>query len=143
LELPPLPLLEAARAWGIDVRPVGGGAAFHGRFSPGKQEIILASPEECVFFHELAHAAHHRFRPLKGGQHWDQEIVAELAASVLCRLAGKPGERHLGHNLRYIARYAREAGRDPLRACLEVIGDTERVLNLILVDALVEKVVNR
>ena len=143
LELPPLPLLEVAQTWGIDTKPVGGQMEFCGRFMPHRQEIALASPEECVFFHELAHAAHHRVRPLKGGQRWDQEVVAELAAAVLCRLAGKSGDRHLGHNFRYIARYAEEANRDPLRACLEVLGDTERVLNLILVDALVQKAVKQ
>ena len=141
LELPSLPLMEVAKTWGIDTRPVGGHMDFYGRFMPGRQEITLASPEECVFFHELAHAAHHKFMPLQGGQHWNQEIVAELAAAVLCRLVGKSGDRHLGHNFRYIARYAEEANRKPLRACLEVLSDTERVLNLILVDALVEKVV--
>lgn len=142
LELPALPLIEVAEAWGIDTRPVGGHMGFCGRYTPSRQEIALASPEECVFFHELAHAAHHRLQPLKGGQHWDQEVVAELSAAVLCRLVGKSGDRHLGHHFRYIASYAEEAQRDPLRACLEVLGDTERVLNLILVDALVQKVVS-
>lgn len=141
LELPSLPLLEVAQAWGIDTKPVSGGLNFYGRFSPGRNEIVLASPEECVFFHELAHAAHNRFKPLKGGQHWNQEIVAELAAAVLCHLAGKSGEKHLGHNFRYITRYAGEAKLDPLKACLEVLSDTERVLNLILVDAMVDKAV--
>lgn len=141
LELPALPLMEVAKAWGIDTRPMGGQMGFYGRFTPGSREIALASPEECVFFHELAHAAHNKFRPLKGGQHWNQEIVAELAAAVLCRLVGKSGDKHLGHNFRYIARYAEDADRDPLRACIEVISDVERVLNLILVDALVDKVV--
>jgi len=89
LELPPLPLLEIAEAWGIDTQPVGSGNGFYGCFVPDRQLISLASPEESIFFHELSHVAHHRLKPLKGGQHWNQEIVAELSAAVLCHLVGK------------------------------------------------------
>jgi len=37
-----------------------------------------------------------------------QEIVAELSAAVLCRVAGKTS-KHLGNSYHYIERYARGA----------------------------------
>lgn len=131
LELPPLPLLEIAEEWGINTIPVGSGDGFLGCFAPDQQVISLASPEESIFFHELSHAAHHKLKPLKNGQQWDQEIVAELSAAVLCHLVGKTPENP-GKHFHYIERYAQKAGKEPIKACLEVFSDTEQVLNLIL-----------
>lgn len=131
LELPPLPLLDRAEQWGLSTRAVCGNVDFYGKFAPSRQEIVLASPEECVFFHELSHAAHHRIRPLKGGQVWSQEIVAELSAAVLCRLVGRQ-PLNQGQHYRYISHYAEKAGLDAVKACLEVFADVEKVLELIL-----------
>ena len=78
---------------------------------PGKMAIALASPEECVFFHELAHAGHDKLAPLKPGQDWKQEIVAELSAAVLCRLVGKKPD-NLGQSYRYIEKYAIRADQE-------------------------------
>lgn len=135
LELPPLPLLERANEWGIETKPVSGNSDFYGRFCPNGNSISLASPEESIFFHELSHAAHNKIKSLVGGQHWDQEIVAELSAAVLCHLVGKKQENP-AHHFRYIERYARSAGREPIKACLEVFSETEKVLNLILAPAI-------
>ena len=85
-----------------------------------------------MFFHELAHAAHQRILgELKKGQDWRQEIVAELAAATLCKIVGKTS-KNLGNTYRYIEGYAEGAKLTPWQACLKVIGDTEKVLNLIL-----------
>ena len=126
-----LPLLDVARAWGVDVKAIPGNFHYYGYFSPGRNEIALASPEECVFFHELAHAGHNKIVPLKPGQDWKQEIVAELSAAVLCRLVGKKPD-NLGQSYRYIEKYATKANRSAPQACLEVFGDVEKVLNLIM-----------
>ena len=97
------------------------------------KEIALATQEEVVFFHELAHAAHAKVKgELKPGQDWKQEIVAELSASALCQLVGKDGDRYLGNNHTYIERYASEAKMTPSRACFQVMGDVEKVLQEIL-----------
>nr|HPL48513.1 hypothetical protein [Smithella sp.] len=61
-----------------------------------------------------------------------QEIVAELSAQALCRIIGKHADSTLGNSYRYIAHYAKEAGMNPVHACLQVIGDVEAVLKLIL-----------
>ena len=132
IELPDLPLLERAKDFGVSVRAIPGNYRYYGYFAPDKKEIALATREESVFFHELAHAAHERILgKLKGKQSWKEEIVAELSAAVLCRVVGKTS-KYLGNNYRYIQHYAKEANLSPVNACLKVIGDVQKVLGLIL-----------
>jgi len=132
IELPELPLMEVAQEWGISVKAIPGNYRYSGYFSQDRREIGLASKEESVFFHELAHAAHQRILgELKKGQDWKQEIVAELAAATLCKIVGKTS-KYLGNSYQYIERYAKSANLTPWQGCLKVISDTEKVLNLIL-----------
>ena len=132
IELPPLPLMERAREWGLSVKAVPGNFRYHGYFSPDKREIGLASKDEAVFFHELSHYAHHRivgdFRTVPP---WEKEVVAELAAAALCKTVGKES-RYLGTGFQYIKHYAEQAGLSPVKACLKVINQTEAVLTAIL-----------
>ncbi|MBF0459371.1 MAG: antirestriction protein [Nitrospirae bacterium] len=133
LIVPELPLLKRAAEWGISVRAVAKSPYFYGAYSQGRKEIVLASPEESVFFHELCHCAHHRIKgKLTPGQDWRQEIVAELGAIVLCKLIGKEADKALGNGYRYITRYAEETKISPYAAAMRVLGDTEQVLGLIL-----------
>jgi hypothetical protein len=133
LEVPELPLLERAKEWGLSVKAVPGNYRYYGYYSSGRKEIALASPEEKVFFHELAHAAHERLKgSIKGGQDPFQEIVAELSAQALCRLTGKEADGSFGHSYRYIEGYAEQMRMTPHAACLKVLCETEKVLNLIL-----------
>ena len=133
LELPELLLLDRAREWGLSVKAIPGNYRCYGYYSPQRQEIALSSPDEKVFFHELAHAAHDRLKKgLKGGQDPFQEIVAELSAQALCRLTGKETDGSFGRSYRYIEQYAKEMGITPHTACLKVLCETEKVLNLIL-----------
>ena len=132
IELPELPLMEVAQEWGISVKAIPGNYCYFGYFSQDRREIALATKEESVFFHELAHAAHQRILgKLKNGQDWMQEIVAELSAGVLCRVVGKTS-KHLGNSYRYIEVYARRANLTPWQGCMKVMSDTEKVLNLIM-----------
>jgi antirestriction protein ArdC len=132
IEFPELPLMEVAQEWGISVKAIPGNYQYSGYFSQNKREIGLASKEESVFFHELAHYAHQGILgKLKRGQDWKQEIVAELAAATLCKIVGKDS-KHLGNSHQYIETYAKEAKLTPWQGCLKVISDTEKVLNLIL-----------
>ena len=133
IQLPDLPFLDRAREWDISVKAIPGNYEYYGYFAPDKQEIALATPEEKTFFHELAHAGYERAKGvLKQGQDPFQEITAELCAQALCRLVGKSGEKYFGNSARYIARYAEKAGISPHSACLKVLADTEKVLNLII-----------
>jgi antirestriction protein ArdC len=122
-------LIEKAEEWGLDVHAVSGNGRYWGAYN-GK-EIKLAAPEEVVFFHELSHHAHKLvLGELKDGQDWKQEIVAELSAEALSRIFGL--QSTTGNSYKYIERYAVEAGLTPVRACLQVLSDTEKVLKLIL-----------
>ena len=132
IELPEFPLIEVAQEWGVSVKAIPGHYRYYGWFSQERKEISLATKEETVFFHELAHAAHERvLGELKKGQDWKQEIVAELSAAVLCHLVGKTS-RFLGNHYRYIETYTKEASLTPVQGCLKVMKDVETVLDLIL-----------
>lgn len=132
IELPELPLMEVAQRWGISVKAIPGNYHYTGCFSQERKEIALATKEESIFFHELAHAAHQRILgELKKGQDWRQEIVAELSAAVLCRIVGK-SSKYLGNHYLYVERYAKEANLTPCQGCIRVMNDVEKVLNLIL-----------
>ena len=133
IETSDLPLIERAEEWGISVQAIPGNYRYSGYYSQSKKLIALATKEECVFFHELAHAAHQQILgKLKRGQDPDQEIVAELAAQALCRIVGKSGDRHLGNGYRYMEPYAEKLNITPHAACLKVMSDCEKVLSLIL-----------
>jgi len=69
LEVPDLPLIERAKEWGISVKSLPGNYFFHGSYSKAQKKISLATDEEGVFFHELAHAGHEKVNgDLKKGQ---------------------------------------------------------------------------
>lgn len=133
IELPRFPLIDRAKAWGISVRAIPGNYRYYGYYSAGRKEIALATKDESVFFHELAHCAHEILNGrLKNGQDPLQEIVAQLSAECLCRLVGKTADRFIGTSYRYIERYAEQLKLSPFSACTKVLNDVERVLNLIL-----------
>lgn len=134
IELPELPLIARAQEWGISVKAVPGNYLYRGYYSSLRQEIGLATPEEKTFFHELAHAGHEKvIGSLEAGQDPLQEVVAELCAQALCRLVGKNLSDTTGNSFKYIEKYAEKLKLSPYSACLKVLGETEKVLNLILV----------
>ena len=133
IELPKLPLIERAENWKISVKAVPGNYSYYGYYSPKRKEICLASPEEIHFFHELAHSAHEKvLGKLTPGQNPFQEIVAELSAQALCCIVGKSTKKTIGNSYKYIERYAEKMKMSVYTACLRVMNDTEKVLNLIL-----------
>lgn len=133
LDIPDLPLLQRAQDWGISVKSIPGNYGYYGYYSQTRREIALATKEECVFFHELAHCSHEKVKGgLKTGQDPLQEIVAELSAQALCLIVGKSGAKYLGNSYRYISEYASKIKLSPLPACVKVLKEVEQVLNLIL-----------
>jgi len=130
-KLPDLPLIEKAKEWGISVKAIPGNYSYYGYFSKAKAEIALATEEESIFFHELAHAAHSKAQTTGKKTLWFKEIVAELSAAALCRIVGKTS-KHLGNSYRYIKHYARKGNLSPIKACLAVLREVESTLNLIL-----------
>jgi len=140
LEVPDLPLIERANQWGISVKAVPGNLHYYGYYAPDKKEIAVATSQECVFFHELAHTAHHIIKGnIQPGQDPLQEIVAELSAQALARMVGKSAEDTIGNSYRYIQKYAEKLKLDAHEACLKVITDTEKVLDLILTGQVMDK----
>ena len=134
IELPDLPLIERAQEWAISVKTIPGNYRYHGYYSSGTKEIALATPEEKTFFHELSHAAHDKIKgSIKGGQDPLQEIIAELSAQTLCRMVGKQVADTTGNSYRYIEEYADKIKMNPYTACLKVMSETEKILNLILI----------
>ncbi|MGD9824350.1 ArdC-like ssDNA-binding domain-containing protein [Desulfobacter sp.] len=133
IELPELPLLQRAYDWEINVKAVPGNYRYYGYFSPARKEIALATPSEKTFFHELSHTADFIIKGnLKAGQDPFQEITAELSAQALSRIAGKSIEDTTGNSFRYISHYAKKVKMSPEKACLKVLSDCEKILNLIL-----------
>jgi hypothetical protein len=135
LEIPDLPLMEVARAWGLEVKAIPGNGRIYGCISLSAGRISLASPEEKVFFHELAHAAHNRADLLKERARWQREMVAELSAAVLCRVCGRQPDENLGESFGYLQEQAEKAGLTVIQACLAVLSDVETILNLVFSEA--------
>jgi len=131
--LPNFPLLEKAKSWGIEVVTIPGQNYHFGYFQPDKNRICLATPQETIFFHELAHAAQYRIDGvLKREQDPKQEIIAELSAQVLALFVGTEIKSTLGNAYGYIFKYAQKEKRDIGKACLSVLGTVEKVLAEIL-----------
>jgi len=129
-ELPPL--VEVAEAMGVEVSyDADRGKGAYGAFDPDAEEIRLFTHDEQTFWHELAHAAHHRVSDgLEPGQDPEQEAVAELAAAVLARLYGAANE---GYSFDYLQHYAaQDDAADVYRLCLSVVGEVEDVLRYVL-----------
>jgi len=133
IELPELPLIERATEWNISVRAIPGNQQYRGYYAPDRKEIALATPSEKTFFHELSHAADHIIKSqVKTGQDALQEVCAELSSQALARMVGLSMDDTTGNSYQYIKRYAEKLRITPHQACLRVLADTEKILNLIL-----------
>jgi len=132
------PLVHVAKAWGVDVKFAPTLGIYAGYYAPGKEEIVLCTPEERVFFHELAHAAHYRLVENAATPDADtvrKEIVAETAAAALCHIYGIKG--YEAKSLSYIAQQAKAQGNPEkaLREIMRWIGEVKAVVELILATA--------
>lgn len=132
------PLIEVARAWGIEVRA----DFFHGRALGqfgGRVDgeggcIVMSSDDASVWLHELAHAAHYRIdKEASKAPTWIKEVVADLSAAALLVLLGK--DPLFGNTYEYIKRYATQGNMDVIRACLHVIDLCGQVVGAIVEEA--------
>ena len=123
------PLFEVAQAWNlkVDYMPFSGTA--YGSYCDAGKTIRLATHEEKVFFHELAHAAHAQLEKLKGGQDPRQETIAEFTACVLMQVYG------LRDSTGYTWEYIQSYNNDPIKAIMEALDTIDKVLNQILTTA--------
>ncbi|MEK6916004.1 MAG: antirestriction protein [Nanoarchaeota archaeon] len=129
IPLPEFKFLEVAKSWGLRVEGIGFISSYYGAYSSSEKKILMASPEEEVFYHELSHASHDRAGLLNKRNIVQKEIVAEFCSAVLCYLVNKKTDR-LGNSYKYLESYC---GNKPVHAeVLNLISDIEKVLNLIL-----------
>ncbi|MDP2652047.1 MAG: hypothetical protein Q8O94_02835 [bacterium] len=124
---PPPNFIEVAQEWGIKVTRTGFASKARGFYSHTQTRIVLATPDQRTFLHELSHAAHDkvlrkRGRTMKGGQDWKQEVVAEFTAAVIGRYLGVD---FAGNSYRYIKSYRPDA----FRAVMDVLEDVEACMN--------------
>ena len=113
---------------GLDIKAIPFTGNCYGWYSPGM--IRLATPEIKTFLHELCHAVDDKLHGIKGGQHKDQEIVAEFGAAVLARLLGY--EIPLGNTKHYLECYG------SLREVAQFFSRIEKILGFIYERAAVE-----
>lgn len=129
IDLPKFRFLDVAKSWGLEVKATGFSSGVYGSYSSTEKQILMASPEEEVFFHELAHASHDKIGLLKKRTKEQKEIVAEFASAVLVYMSNKKTER-LGNAYDYLKAYCGE--QDINKSVLSLISDIEKVLKLIL-----------
>ena len=87
IELPEIPLLAKAKEWGFSVKAVPGNYRYLGYYNQAKKEIALASPEESVLFHELAHHADRLINgQLVGGQEPLGNSYRDIERNSTCQL---------------------------------------------------------
>ena len=131
-----LPLIEVARAWGLDVDAYNGlNGAPKGKYAR-KKAIAVGVKNLATWAHELIHAADDRLGNLtERGQHWRSEIVAELGGAILLEALGHEYESDRGGCYEYVQSYAHEAGLEPIQACMSVLKRTCDAVNLLLSEA--------
>lgn len=123
-ELPPL--TEVAERLGVSVEYLPISPDRLGDFNRIKQHIRLGTEDQAVFFHELAHSAHHQTdEDYAKASTEEKETIAEFTAAVLSNLYGVD---HSGNAWDYISGYA----KDPLQAIMKALRKIEDVLGIIL-----------
>lgn len=124
------PLAQLAK---ITYRNSTGGEA--GAYYPTTDEIVLCSEDPSVFFHELTHLYDNKSHEKTGtGQEPIREMVAELGATVLCRMYDV--KTRDSNHMAYIAHYA--GAKTPAEvgaACMKVAERVMKAIQLILADA--------
>ena len=121
-ELPPLydvaDRLGLAVTWGPMAQALG-------NCDTKGTKLNVGAHDAAVFFHELGHAVHARLSgQLKGGQHEDQEVIAEFVSCVLMHLYGH--EDRTGNAWRYISGYA--ADNKPMVAIQRALRDVGAIV---------------
>lgn len=120
----PPPLKSVADVLGYDIRYYAKNGNSWGSTVPDYKTIELNTDAAESFFHELAHAVESEMRDINGGQHSDQEIVAEGVAAALCEMYGFEGYLQQAND--YIESYA---DGDAYDAIIQYLKRIEEVLN--------------
>ena len=130
-----LPLLDVAQTWDIQVGTYSGASSNPlGYFRHGGKglAIMLGVENLSTWAHEMVHAADHRLHTHEKQDRVHGEIVAELGGAVLLSCLGMHSDADLGGAYAYIEAYASTAGKDVVRACIEVLDRVCNCVKLIL-----------
>ena len=131
IEVPQHRFIELAKSWGLEVKSGCFIGYCYGYYRP-KDKIVLASPDEEVFYHELAHAAHDRLGLLrKSKNNSGNEIIAEFASAVITYMNGNKTEK-LRNSYEYLEHYAKQINKSVDKAVLKLLSEIEKVVNYIL-----------
>ncbi len=104
---------------GLTVKTMAFNGSAYGYYSPSHKVICMATPEIKTFLHELSHAVDDKMHHLRGGQHNDQEVVAEFSAAVIGQMMGY--KIPLGNCKQYIEGYSFRELMHQLNRCEKVI----------------------
>lgn len=77
--------------------------SFAGAYNIGNHKIELCTPDILTFLHELCHAVDDKLHTLKGGQHSNQEVIAEFGSAVIGYMMGY--DVPYGNVKQYIEKY--------------------------------------
>ena len=126
------PLHEVGKYFGVDeiiYAPFDGSCYGFYTWNVGKK-IVLHTHDVKTWFHELGHAIHNTFRPLRGGQVPEQEIVAELFAATMCELHGISGYHQYSWD--YMKSYSGNDQAKTLQFIFRILSDVEECLNRVM-----------
>ncbi len=142
------PLVDVARAWGIEVATYDGlpgliRGSYNQRVREGVvigQKITIGVENPNTFLHELMHAADARAGGLplvnqEGPAKVLTEAVAQLGASVLAHLVNLPDIADEGKTWAYISSYAKEVKLDPHAVCAKAISRLDAAIQQITEEA--------
>ena len=131
--------LNVAEKLGIHVHAGVSGHGEYGSYHSARKAIKICSPEEMTFFHELAHAVDDHLliqatgKGLKGGQHVNQEIIAQFCSNVLGYLTGKEVERTTAYTKQYISGYL--DSKNITRGVMELMARINNVIDFIITNS--------
>jgi len=122
-------LLDVATKMGLTVR-YSDMTGLHGYYHTVNKEIVLATSDQTVFFHELAHAIDHKLNADFNKQSKAKcEAVAELTSCVIARMYGI---ECIGQSQKYLKMYTK--GKDAKwvsNLCMGVLNKVGVILDYI------------
>lgn len=131
LPVPKHRFVDVAKLWGLEIKSVAFSGGYYGYYRRG-QSIALASPDELVFYHELAHAAHHKLGLIRNKPNNPaNEIVAEFVSAVLVYMDNSQTDK-IGNAYQYLKSYAEKIKKPVEIAVTKLLSEIEAVISLVL-----------
>lgn len=134
LVLPRLPLQNVCEYLGIKITAISGNGRYLGYYNDSENSIYLATKQEVILFHELAHKVDYMLRDLKSkeGQQIDREVIAEMSACVIAFLLNKKLPNTIQNHFTYLERYAKKDGKSVIQIVNQYFKEIEAVVSEIV-----------